>query len=93
MIGATAVGDCVERIRCALAAGCDMVLLCNSPEEIPAVLDALQDYSSPPSQLHLMRLRGQQRQQWEALRSSKAWHDARRAIEDLSSAPRFELEG
>jgi beta-N-acetylhexosaminidase len=93
MIGATSVGDCVERVRCALAAGCDMVLLCNSPEEIPAVLDALEDYSSPPSQLHLMRLRGQQRQQWEALRSSKAWHDARRTIEDLSSAPRLELEG
>jgi beta-N-acetylhexosaminidase len=93
MAGAKTVGSCAERARQALAAGCDMVLLCNSPEEISGVLDALEDYVSPPSQLHLMRLRGQRRQRWESLRSSAAWSDARRAIDDLSSAPRFELEG
>jgi len=40
-----------------------------------------------------MRLRGQERLQWEALRSSDAWRDARLAVDNLSSPPQFELEG
>ena len=93
MAGANVVGDCAERALKAIAAGCDMILLCNSPGEIPLVIDALGDYLSPPSQLHLIRLRGQRRQTWEALRSSAAWREARRTIENLSATPQLHLEG
>ena len=93
MAGANAVGNCPERALKAIAAGCDMILLCNSPEEIPVVIDALEDYLSPPSQLHLIRLRGQRREAWESLRSSAAWREARQVIDDLSATPPLRLEG
>ena len=93
MAGANAAGSCAERAVKAITAGCDMILLCNSPGEIPAVIDALEGYMSPPSQLHLMRLRGQRRQAWGSLRSSAVWRDARRAIENLSATPQLRLEG
>ncbi len=93
MTGAMTVGNCIDRAQHALAAGCDMVLLCNAPEEVPGVLDVLEGYVSPTSQLHLMRLRGQERLQWEVLRSSDAWRDAKLAVDNLSSSSPFELEG
>ena len=93
MAGAHAAGTYGDRARKALAAGCDMILLCNAPAEILGVIEALEDYSNPPSQLHLMRLRGQRRQEWESLRSSDAWRGAYELIEGLSATPELRLEG
>lgn len=93
MRGASAGGAAPERVRKALAAGCDMVLLCNAPDEVPGVLAALEDYSSPPSQLRLMRLRGRGGMDWEALRAGAAWGEASRRLERLASRPTLKLEG
>jgi len=41
MEGASLAGGVVERGAAALAAGCDMVLLCNSPDAAPQLLDGL----------------------------------------------------
>lgn len=43
MEGASVAGGPVERGAAALAAGCDMVLLCNTPEAAPALLEGLAD--------------------------------------------------
>ncbi|MCD6055558.1 MAG: beta-N-acetylhexosaminidase [Gammaproteobacteria bacterium] len=40
MEGGATVGDAVKRVELALAAGCDMVLLCNDPEAIENVVTA-----------------------------------------------------
>ncbi len=93
MIAAETVGSYAERARAALEAGCDMVLLCNAAEEIPAVLDALDGYSSPPSQLHLMRLHGRGKKDWDTLCASSEWREARELIRSLSARPEIELEG
>jgi len=70
-----------------------MVLLCNSPGEIPAVIDALTAYVSPTAQLHLIRLRGGRGEPWESLRASQAWRQSRRHLDRLSARPELELEG
>lgn len=59
MEGARAVGGVVESARAALAAGCDMVLVCNSPEkadEILAGLDYSLDEAALRSRKRLLRL-------------------------------------
>jgi beta-N-acetylhexosaminidase len=58
MEGASVMGGVVERAQAALAAGCDMALLCNNPEGADALLDGLQ-YSMPPVSLaRLARMHG-----------------------------------
>lgn len=59
MSGAESVGGYAERARHALAAGCDILLVCNKPEGADEVLDSLQGYSNPTSQLRMIRLHGQ----------------------------------
>ncbi|MGH8660782.1 MAG: beta-N-acetylhexosaminidase [Burkholderiales bacterium] len=46
MEGASVAGGVTERARAALGAGCDMVLLCNSPQEVDELLDSL-GYTMP----------------------------------------------
>ncbi|HSG63775.1 MAG TPA: beta-N-acetylhexosaminidase [Gammaproteobacteria bacterium] len=93
MAGAGIGGSCADRAVVALGAGCDMVLLCNRPDEIPATIERLNRVSSPPSQLHLVRLRGQQPAAWDALRASPAWQEAYQAVAALVEKPSLKLEG
>jgi beta-N-acetylhexosaminidase len=59
MNGAESVGGYSQRARHALDAGCDILLVCNNPEGADEVLDSLQGYSSPTTQLRMIRLHGQ----------------------------------
>ena len=58
MRAARVAGGVRQRLQAALAAGCDMVLMCNCPEDIPAALAQLGDYNKPASQLRLVRFHG-----------------------------------
>lgn len=58
MEGASAMGAVVERAEAALAAGCDMVLLCNNPAAVDELLGGL-NYSMPAVSLaRLARMHG-----------------------------------
>jgi len=59
MSGAESVGGYPERAAAALDAGCDILLVCNNPEGAEQVLESLQDYSNPASQLRMVRMHGQ----------------------------------
>ena len=59
MSGAETEGGYPGRARRALAAGCDILLVCNNPSAADEVLEALGEYSSPTTQLRMVRLHGQ----------------------------------
>ncbi len=93
MEAAVSGGSCSERAIKSLDAGCDMVLLCNARKEIPSVIHALKDFSSPSSQLRLMRLKGRRNQDWQTLRSSNQWKTMRSQLMQLDAQPELELKG
>ena len=83
MAGADIGSDCRQRILRSLEAGCDMVLLCNAPREIPGAIEALADYCNPASEPRLARLRGGAQQTWNELRASDQWRVARKQLNML----------
>jgi len=81
MAGASGAGDHAARARAALAAGCDMVLLCNDLEGAERLLHALEAQAPPmPERLERMRRRGGGRD----LRKSVAFRDAQEALGALA---------
>jgi beta-N-acetylhexosaminidase len=93
MVGAAVVGPVEARVKLALEAGCDLVLLCNSPDKVPGVLAALHGYVNPSAQLRLTRLHGRGSYDWESLHASAEWHKACAALEPLCARPSLELQG
>jgi beta-N-acetylhexosaminidase len=76
MVGASTAGGIAERARAALAAGCDMVLLCNDPPGQAALLESLGDLPlARPERLERMRKKG-----GRDLRRSLAYRDALQAL-------------
>jgi beta-N-acetylhexosaminidase len=80
MSGAESVGGYTHRARQALAAGCDILLVCNNPDGADEVLESLQGYSNPATQLRMIRLHGQ-----NADANLFASADWRRACEELNA--------
>jgi beta-N-acetylhexosaminidase len=93
MTGAAVVGSVATRVRLALEAGCDLVLLCNAPGEVPGVLEALQGYVNPSAQLRLTRLHGRGDFDWETLHASADWQKASALVAALRARPTLTLEG
>jgi beta-N-acetylhexosaminidase len=93
MGGVESAGPMTVRMQAALQAGCDMALICNDFSEIPQMLDQLESWSDPAAALRLMRLRGGQASQWNELRRSMEWRDARECVLRVCSPPELELRG
>ena len=80
MSGAESVGGYAERAAHALDAGCDILLVCNNPAGADEVLDTLQGYSNPTSQIRMVRLHGEPPKQY--LFETQQW---RNACEELNA--------
>ena len=93
MTGAAVVGSAAERVRLALDAGCDLVLLCNAPQQVPGVLDALKGYVNPAAQVRLTRLHGRGDTNWENLHASADWQKANALVASIAARPKLTLEG
>jgi len=77
MEGAAVAGGPPERARAALAAGCDMVLLCNDPKGLDALLESLAGVPlASPGRLDRMRKQGAR-----DLRKSVAYREAQELLQ------------
>ncbi|HTW73622.1 MAG TPA: beta-N-acetylhexosaminidase [Steroidobacteraceae bacterium] len=77
MAGAASMGELPERAARALAAGCDLLLVCNDRPGVERLLRELAVTPDPVSQLRLVRMRGAKAAPFETLAASAAWQRAR----------------
>lgn len=91
MAGAAAVGGIVERAERALAAGCDVLPVCNHRDSVIALLEGFRPATDAAASLRRIRLRG--RGQWSAdsLRGMPEWQAAQRALERCAAPPELRL--
>jgi beta-N-acetylhexosaminidase len=92
MAGAAVAGDIVVRSRRALAAGCDMVLICNSRPSVVTVLDRLDVEPEPASHVRLVRMRGRDGIGREELTASAHWLACREQLARCTAPPALKLE-
>jgi beta-N-acetylhexosaminidase len=80
MEGASVAGGVPERARAALAAGCDMVLLCNDPAGQQVLLDSLKDFPlANADPVERMRKKG-----GRDLRKSVAYRESQELLKNLA---------
>ena len=91
MAGAGIVGDMPERVRAALAAGCDMVPCCNNRQGVLQVIESLRGSEDPVSQIRLARLHGKQTVDRLALRQTSDWQACERSVKASMERPDLKL--
>jgi beta-N-acetylhexosaminidase len=87
MEGASVAGGVVDGAHAALAAGCDMVLICNSPDKADELLDGLKIGESTASKVSAARIAALVPQgpvlSWESLQEDARYRSAMQGIEKL----------
>lgn len=91
MAGAAVGGTPSQRAALALAAGCDMVLVCNDRSAAIEVINSLDNYLAPASQARLSRLHGDAGVGWDDLHRQTEWQAAKTTLEQLEANPELNL--
>lgn len=85
MAGASMMGDYPERARQALAAGCDIILICNNRNAALTVLDQpLNNSHSNTLQKCWTMMRGKSAMNYDDLRKSVRWQEIHQQLNELS---------
>jgi beta-N-acetylhexosaminidase len=92
MAGAASVGDIVERVRLALAAGCDVLPVCNERASATRLLAELHIDVDPASRLRLVRMRGRHGVAPAELRASAAWQASQDWLQRCTAAPQLQFD-
>jgi len=85
-------GSMPKRARLALTAGCDMVLVCNDRPAALRTVEALSEYSNPPSLVRLARLHGGGQMKRESLLAGAEWQAASGALQRWLERPQLQLD-
>jgi beta-N-acetylhexosaminidase len=91
MGGAKEFGDVVARASAALAAGCDVLPVCNDRPAVEKLLDELGHEIQPSSHLRLVRMRGKAAPEREALLAGEPWRASQELLARSSAPPALDL--
>lgn len=80
MHAAVEFGDAPTRVKSALEAGCDLVLLCNAPESVDEVLAKIDWQADPLSHSRLIRLHGHAHIKMKQLATNPIWQSYALAV-------------
>jgi beta-N-acetylhexosaminidase len=87
MAGAAAFGDVLTRARLALAAGCDVLPICNARPAVHTLLDHFKPGAmNPASQARIVRMRARGDPPVD-LAASRAWQDAVAGVAAVTTPP------
>lgn len=86
MEGAAGLGDYTARARQALAAGCDMLPVCNNRAGVEQILSNLGEHDDPVAQLRLVRLHGRANFTLAELQQRPEWQSAREMLAALPAS-------
>ena len=92
MGAAASAGDLTTRAQLALAAGCDMLPVCNDRAGVLTLLARLSAEPAPASQLRLVRMRAREAPSVAALQASLPWRQAREALAQVMAPPALRLD-
>ncbi len=92
MAAAAEQGSMSDRCAASLEAGCDMVLICNNRVGVMEVLDTMNEYSSPVSQIRLVRMHGRSMPPWDELRATPQWEKSMNLVTGIHEATRLQLD-
>ena len=92
MAGAGVVGDMCNRVEAAFRAGCDMLLICNSPEAVDEVLLKWHPQLDCESVRRITALRPEHiALAWEQLQQDPIYRDACESLQSIGLIPAAEL--
>jgi beta-N-acetylhexosaminidase len=91
MGGAAEFGDIVARADAALAAGVDVLPVCNDRASVAKLLDELKFEAEPTAHLRLVRMRGRAAPERDALYAGAAWRASQELLARSEAAPRLKL--
>lgn len=83
MAGAGVVGGMLQRVDTAYRAGCDMLLVCNAPDDVAAVLAGWSPAIDLARGARVDRLRPSRAVDWQSLREEARYQQALSVIADL----------
>ena len=92
MAGAAVAGNMLERAHLALAAGCDVLPMCNDRPAVERLIEQLGDVSDPARQARLVRLHGRAAPDRKGLLASARWQEVNQRLRRSFEPPQLSLE-